>query len=103
MSESRKQPEPPPLPETIDWDPTTCWDAGWRAGHAAGLDAAQDLLAACEAMCAWFDRLNQKQDELLVQGQTLESAEKNWDAATLDTGFDMSQIQAAVAKARGGK
>lgn len=63
--------------------------------------AAPDILAACRSVVAQFERIKTLQTELLVTGQSLESAANNWDEATLGQSIDFEPLIAAIAKAEG--
>lgn len=70
-------------------------------GNSSIITSAPELLKVCEDMVKWFDALKQKQFNLLVVEQSLESAYENWDEATDNTGFDLTHMRAAIEKARG--
>lgn len=50
------------------------------------------LTVAAEVVIADFRRLQAHQDQLLVHGQTLESAAANWDEATLGQSIDFQPL-----------
>jgi hypothetical protein len=60
-------------------------------------DRWQQLLKAAEDVVAQFQAMSQRQHELLVEGQTLESAAENWDEATLGQFIDLHPLMDAVA------
>jgi len=61
-----------------------------------------DLLTAAKAVLAQFNAISRHQRDLLVEGQTLESASANWDTATLAQYIDFQLLIDAVARAEGG-
>jgi hypothetical protein len=63
--------------------------------------AAPELLEACRNVALQFEAIKKRQHELLVEGQTLESAAANWDEATLGQSIDFEPLIAAIAKAEG--
>jgi len=60
------------------------------------------LVEAAEKHVEWFHRLEEKQHRLLVEGQTFETASKNWNEATnaFDNGLDFSELEKALAPFR---
>lgn len=57
------------------------------------------LLTAAKAVIAQFEAIKKRQDDLLVRGQTLESACENWDDATLGQSIDFQPLIDAIARA----
>lgn len=70
----------------------------WRAVIAQ----RDELLMAAKLVLAHLESISQHQRELLIEGQTLESAEQNWDEATLGQYIDFQPLIDAVAKIEAG-
>lgn len=58
----------------------------------------RELLAAAKAVVAQFEAISRRQHELLVLGQTLESAAANWDEATLGQSLDFQPLIDAIVR-----
>lgn len=56
---------------------------------------------ALEKFFGDFDRIEKRQHELLVEGQTLESASKNWDSFPEDFSIDVMGLRSALEVLRG--
>ena len=54
------------------------------------------LLVAAQGVLAQFQAINDHQNKLLVEGQSLASASKNWDEATLGQFIDFQALIDAV-------
>lgn len=97
---------PPSTPEQLQW--VVEHNQQVRGGHRVQILMAVEawravirerdaLVAAAKATLAQFDAITRHQHELLMHGQTLESAEANWDEATLGQSIDFQLLIDAVA------
>lgn len=62
-----------------------------------------DLVGAIEQVVGQFNRMKERQNQLLVQGQTVESASKNWEEFPEDfsaDSIDFNPLIEALSKAR---
>jgi len=58
---------------------------------------SDELAENLDVVYEWFLDIKEKQEKLLVTGQTFESASKNWEeASTLDKGLDFEPIVKAL-------
>ena len=72
-------------------------DADLQAQLTAATAQREALLTAAKAVLAQFEAINRHQHELLVHRQTLESASRNWDEATLGQFIDFQPLINATA------
>lgn len=68
--------------------------------NARLIAAAPALLEAARAVLQWFEDLKASQHTQLVEGQTFESASRNWETM-ITPSFDFTPLMQAVAHAEG--
>jgi hypothetical protein len=59
------------------------------------------LVQAARGVVVQFQAISHRQDQLLVEGQTFESAAENWDKATLGQYIDFGALMEALASVEG--
>lgn len=75
----------------------------WKPAIAQALaearaEAAKPLMEVCERLITQFKVIQMHQHRLLVRGQDLESASKNWEEATEGMSLDFEPLMQEVEK-----
>lgn len=72
----------------------------WIAkGYLECLEQVRPLVEARRQQVQWFEAIKKKQHALLIEGQDLDSASKNWEeATTLDSPLDFEPVITALSQ-----